>query len=140
MRSVPIAPQGQAHLVPSLELARIFEPVSDIFLTDTLVVAGRKNRRNEQPVAGFVGITGKTCDWDTAACLVRESRIPVILAGGISPENVAEGMRRVNPAGIDSCTLTNDLDENGNPIRFRKDLNKVRRLVEETRRAENDIT
>jgi phosphoribosylanthranilate isomerase len=61
--------------------------------------------------------------------LVDESSIPVILAGGISPENAAEGIRRVKPAGVDSCTLTNAVGEDGRPIRFRKDLEKVRRLV-----------
>jgi len=136
MRSIPIAPSGKGGLVPSLELARMFEPVSDIFLTDTLMVAGQ-NPDGEQPVEGFVGITGKTCDWEVAARLVRESRIPVILAGGISPENVAEGIFQVRPSGVDSCTLTNAVDKTGKPIRFQKDLDKVRRLVAQTRRAEN---
>ena len=62
---------------------------------------------NDQPVEGFVGITGKTCDWIAARRLVESSRIPVILAGGLSPENVYEGILAIRPAGVDSCTLTN---------------------------------
>ena len=46
-------------------------------------MTGKTDFENEQPVKGFVGITGKTCDWDIAADLVKKSRIPVILAGGI---------------------------------------------------------
>jgi phosphoribosylanthranilate isomerase len=38
MRSIPIAPPGFAQMVPSLELARRLEAVSDWFLTDTLLV------------------------------------------------------------------------------------------------------
>jgi len=50
MRSVPIAQPGMGDMIPSLELARMFEPVSDYFLTDTLLV-----KSDSQPVAGFVG-------------------------------------------------------------------------------------
>ena len=138
MRSIPIGQIDRSHRVPTLDIARLFEPISDFFLTDTLVINDSKNLDGDQPVNGFVGITGKTCDWDIAAKLVNASRIPVILAGGISPENVAEGIRRVQPAGIDSCTLTNAVDEKGRAIRFRKDPEKVRRLVAEVRRAEHN--
>lgn len=130
MRSIPIAPPGSAHLVPSLELGRRLEGSSDWFLTDTLLVEGA-----EQPVAGHVGITGKVCDWEVARNLVSQSGIPVILAGGLSPENVSDGLRFTLPAGADTCTATNLLDGTGRPIRFRKDPQKVRRFVEECRRT-----
>ena len=93
-------------------------------------------RQTEQPVSGFVGITGNTCDWDMARRLVQDSRIPVILAGGISAENVSDGMTATRPAGIDSCTLTNACDGHGRPIRFRKDPGKVKHLVDAVRLAE----
>ena len=63
----------------------------------------------------------------------------VILAGGISPQNVMGGIRNIRPAGVDSCTRTNALDENGRPIRFKKDLAKVRMLVEQVRAAEKSL-
>ena len=135
MRSVPIAETGMARHVPTLELARLFEPVSDIFLTDTLLLPSPGSGDQRQPVQGFVGITGRTCDWDMARQLVQASTIPVILAGGITPENVAEGMQRVNPFGVDSCTGTNATDQWGGAIRFKKDLDKVRRLVASVRGA-----
>lgn len=137
MRSVPVGPTDQSDRVPTLEIAQMFEPVSDFFLTDTLVVGDEMSIETVQPVSGFVGITGKTCDWDMAAALVNASGIPVILAGGISPDNVTDGLVQVKPAGVDSCTLTNALDEDGKPIRFRKDLKKVARLVEKVRRSVN---
>ncbi len=132
MRSIPIGRPGAAHRVPSLALAALFEPVSDWFLTDTLLLdapAAGAAPKTDQPVAGFVGITGQTCDWDVAAALVAQSRIPVILAGGIGPENVAAGIAAVRPAGVDSCTGTNARDDAGLPIRFRKDPDRVRRMV-----------
>jgi len=136
MRSIPIAPPGTADRVPTLEYGRWFQPATDFFLTDTLMIGTSGAAASEQPVSGFVGITGKICDWNVARRLVQDARIPVILAGGISPDNVSDAMTETRPAGIDSCTLTNRCDVDGRPIRFRKDLVKVKRLVEAVRLAE----
>ena len=136
MRSIPISHHGGDSSVPTLKLAQWFQEVSDIYLTDTILTGESGIDAASQPVGGFVGITGQRCNWETAARLVASSHIPVILAGGISPENVAEGIRRVNPAGVDSCTLTNALDQDGRPIRFKKDPGKVKRLVAAVREAE----
>ena len=139
MRSIPIAQSGRNTWNATLELSRWFEPVSDFFLTDTLLANEPGIDDAPQPVPGFVGITGQRCDWETAAELVASCRIPVILAGGISPDNVAEGIRRVRPAGVDSCTRTNALDKKGVPIRFKKDLQQVKRLVKAVREAEKAL-
>jgi len=139
MRSIPISVPGATKVYPTLEVARILEPVSDLFLTDTLVDNGDGIARDEQPVAGFVGITGITCNWGVAAELTAQSRIPVLLAGGISPDNAYDGVLQTSPSGIDSCTQTNAVDTSGNPIRFRKDPEKVRKMIAEVRRAERDM-
>ncbi|CAB1061209.1 Phosphoribosylanthranilate isomerase (EC [Olavius sp. associated proteobacterium Delta 1] len=136
MRSIPIGQSGKDNSIPTLELSKKFEPYSDFFLTDTMLVNQSGIIDDSQPVQGFVGITGLTCDWNAAASLVASSRIPVILAGGVSPANVSDGIKRVRPAGVDSCTLTNALDKNGHPIRFKKDPLKVRQLIEAVREAE----
>ncbi len=49
----------------------------------------------EGPVSG----SGQTTDWDAAAELAR--RAEVILAGGLSPDNVAEALKHVRPYGVD---------------------------------------
>ncbi len=48
--------------------------------------------------AGYGG-SGALCDWSLAAAVARE--LPVLLAGGLSPENVAEAVRTVRPLGVD---------------------------------------
>ena len=139
MRSIPIAQSNDSGAVPTLDFAKRFEPASDFFLTDTFLSKASGSSKNSQPVQGFVGITGKICDWKTARRLVESSRIPVILAGGISPQNAVDGIRQVHPAGVDSCTLTNAFDENGQPIRFKKDLAKVKQLVKNVRQTEIEL-
>lgn len=137
MRSIPIGRPGEHVAIPTIALSELFQPVSDLFLTDTVLSVGVALK--EQPVEGFVGITGQTCRWQTARELVEFAHIPVILAGGLSPENVYEGVRAVDPVGVDSCTCTNRIDDQGRPIRFEKDLERVRRFVMEAHRAANDM-
>ncbi len=140
IRSIPVPEPGPAEPIPAREailaVAQALAPYSDFFMTDTL--RGYAEEGADQPVAGYVGITGEICDWELARALVEASPIPVILAGGISPENVYDAIGRVRPAGIDSCMRTNARDALGRPVRFRKDRERVRRLIEEVRRAEEE--
>src|SRR5215217_541473 len=50
-------------------------------------------------VKGAYGGTGVTADWNSAAELAK--KYPLLLAGGLTPENVAEAVRRVKPWGVD---------------------------------------
>jgi phosphoribosylanthranilate isomerase len=50
-------------------------------------------------VPGHFGGTGKTADWKLAAHLAR--RAPILLAGGLTPLNVAEAVQQVQPWGVD---------------------------------------
>ena len=128
MRTIPVSQADAPADDRCLELARHLEPASDWLLIDTLLVEKRQ-KSAKQPVEGFIGITGKPCNWDLARRLVETTSIPVILAGGLGPDNAARAVERVKPAGVDSCTLTNAVDLDGNPIRFKKDPDKVRRFV-----------
>lgn len=51
-------------------------------------------------VAGRHGGTGVVFNWDLAAAAVKQGR-RVILAGGLTPENAAEAVRRVRPYALD---------------------------------------
>jgi phosphoribosylanthranilate isomerase len=81
-------------------------------------------------VAGQYGGTGRSFDWSLAADLQRSSgaALPVMLAGGLRPDNVAEAVRVVRPYAVDVSTGVEA--EPG-----RKDPEKVRRFVAEARSA-----
>ena len=89
----------------------------DAFITDTY-----------DPVTGASGATGKTHDWKLSRRLVELSSKPVILAGGINHLNVYEAMMTVKPAGVDTHTGVEGIDG-------RKDYDKVKKFVEEAKRA-----
>lgn len=51
-----------------------------------------------------LGGTGRTHDWALSARIVSLSRVPVFLAGGLNPHNVAQAMDVVRPFGVDVCS------------------------------------
>src|SRR5438874_3441364 len=67
---------------------------------------------------------GITHDWTISRRIVKAVKTPVILAGGLGADNVADAIRAVRPAGVDSKTKT---DRDGS---HRKDLDRVRRFQE----------
>ena len=88
-----------------------FAPHVDGFITDTF-----------DPCTGASGATGKTHDWRISRRLVELSPRPVLLAGGLTPENVARAVEAVRPAGVDAHTGVED--DHG-----RKDPRRVRAFV-----------
>ena len=50
---------------------------------------------------GQVGGTGITHDWSLSAEFVARHELPVMLAGGLTPENVEDAIARVKPAAVD---------------------------------------
>ena len=92
-------------------------PYVDAFISDTY-----------DPVSGACGATGKTHDWDISCRLVEISTKPIILAGGLNPENVRRAILQVKPAGVDSHTGVEGPDG-------RKDISLVRSFVKEATAA-----
>jgi phosphoribosylanthranilate isomerase len=77
--------------------------------------------------ADRLGGTGRTHDWSISARIVAAvARLPVYLAGGLRPENVAEAVARVRPAGVDANSGVED--ESG-----RKDAQRMREFVARAR-------
>ena len=54
--------------------------------------------------SGMRGGTGETFDWELVR--TRRSKIPLVLSGGLSPENVAEAIAAVHPFAVDTASGT----------------------------------
>jgi phosphoribosylanthranilate isomerase len=130
IRTIPVSEPGGPEL-DSAETAKKFEKLSDGILVDTW--------SGTPSVAGYIGITGKPADRKASREVVEAVEIPVIQAGGLDPENVYETAMEIAPAGVDSCTGTNLRGKDGNPVRFEKDFEKVKRFTAEARRAGEDL-
>lgn len=59
---------------------------------------------NQSLAVKELGGTGRVHDWSISAEIVRRAPVPVFLAGGLKPHNVADAIRAVRPFGLDLCT------------------------------------
>lgn len=75
----------------AIATAKYFSDTADAILLDTRT-------------ADRIGGTGITHDWNISAKIVKECSCPVILAGGLTPENVTEAITRVRPYAVDVHT------------------------------------
>jgi phosphoribosylanthranilate isomerase len=113
MRSVPVVDEA------SIAIACTYHRIVDFLLLDS-----------HRPSDRQVGALGITHNWSISRSIVELVRAPVILAGGLGPENVTEAIRVVGSAGVDSKTKT---DRAGSHA---KDIDKVRRFHEAARAAD----
>jgi phosphoribosylanthranilate isomerase len=91
-----------------IEKAKAYEGCADAILLDTL--------------SPSYGGTGKAHDWATSAEIIRAVEMPVLLAGGLSPANVAEAVSKARPFAVDVSSGV----ENG---ARRKDPQKVKEFI-----------
>lgn len=106
MRAIPVVDEE------IIKVAKSYDGIADYLLLDTY----------KKGDCG-IGATGKTHDWNISQRIAAEVKTPVILAGGLGPNNVAEAIKKVRPAGVDSKTKTDRLGGEG------KDLEKVKEFV-----------
>jgi len=119
--NVPIMQAVSITGPEALDVALAYQDVADYLILDS-----------QAPDIAGIGASGMTHDWSISREIVQQVKIPVILAGGLSPENVAEAIRVVQPWGVDSLTHTNRVLPGGG---FRKDLDRIRQFVMAAREA-----
>jgi phosphoribosylanthranilate isomerase len=68
--------------------ARELADVADALLVDSVTEEG-------------AGGTGETHDWDATGALAADLDVPVVLAGGLTPDNVADAVASADPYGVD---------------------------------------
>ena len=106
-RSIPLVDKE------SISIAKRYDGIADILLLDS-----------HRPGDTQIGALGVTYNWKLDREIVERVRIPVIIAGGLGPDNVAAAINAVRPAGVDSKTRT-DKDDGSHT----KDLEKVKKFV-----------
>lgn len=92
-------------------------PWVDAFITDTF-----------DPVRGRRGATGLRHDWGVSRRIVERSERPVILAGGLGPDDVGKAIEATGAVAVDAHTRLEGPDG-------QKDPALVARFVDEARRA-----
>ena len=83
----------------------------------------------DSAVKGAYGGTGVIADWSAAAELAKQ--YPLLLAGGLTPENVADAVWQVNPWGVDVASGVEATPGE-------KDASKMKAFVKAVKRESND--
>lgn len=109
----------------AIDRAKHFAPFVDYLLLDSGLA----------PDTG-IGASGQTHDWNIDAQIVKEVNIPVIEAGGLGPDNVADAIKKIKPYGVDSLTKTSIKYEGGN---MEKDIDKVQLFCQRADEAAKEI-
>lgn len=100
------------HIRPDEEVGwSAYVDVADAIVLDSVDLA-----------ADRIGGTGRVHDWSASADVVQACPIPVILAGGLTPDNVAAAVATVGPWAVN---VNSGVESGG-----RKDVGRVRALVE----------
>ncbi|MGT2933783.1 phosphoribosylanthranilate isomerase [Streptococcus catagoni] len=108
----------------AIDRAKYYAEFCDYILTDSGLA----------PDTG-IGASGLTHDWSIDAAIVDAVKVPVICAGGLGPDNVAECIKFVKPYGVDSLTKTSYKFADGV---IEKDLPKVRAFCQLADQAARD--
>jgi len=119
------------HALPYLKVIKSVNVVNEASIDEALEHAQEADALildTYDPVTHRHGATGKTHDWAISAEIVRRCAKPVILAGGLTPDNVAEAISRVRPWGVDVHTGVEHPDGT-------KDWDKVRAFVQRVRQC-----
>lgn len=77
--------------------------------------------------AGKAGGTGSVHNWTISKRIAEETKLPLILAGGLKPENVLEAIKIVSPYAVDTAS--------GVETCGKKDAMKIKSFIEEVRCA-----
>lgn len=99
-----------------LEKARAYEGVADAILLDT--------------VSPNKGGSGLTHDWTVSTEIVSSVKTPVVLAGGLRSENVADAVRAVRPFAVD---VSSGVEGEGRV----KDVNLIKAFIKNAKEAPN---
>jgi len=105
----PAQVAGLRELVPDLQVVQVIHVRGDVALREAAAAAAHADAllldSGDPEVARKVlGGTGRTHDWTLSRRIREAVAVPVWLAGGLTPGNVAEAIAAVAPFGVDVCS------------------------------------
>lgn len=109
----------------AIERAKTYAKFCDFILTDTGLAKDTG-----------IGASGQTHNWEIDKAIVDQVSIPVIIAGGLGPDNVEECIRTIHPYGVDSLTKTSFKFNDGV---IEKNIPAVKEFCEKADKVSKDL-
>jgi phosphoribosylanthranilate isomerase len=107
-------------------VASVRAAAPELRLAKSLIVHGQDLDALEHALGRYARNTGKVHDWAISRRLAERSPLPLVLAGGLTPQNVRQAIRTVRPSAVDVHTGVEGMDG-------RKCRDLVARFVAEAR-------
>ncbi len=117
---------------PVIKVIKISQEFSPVMVIDNLIYDKKYMAERQHMIlldtgdSDKYGGTGQTFNWNLARPIAEE--FPIIIAGGLNPENVGEAIKIISPQGVDVST--------GIETEGVKDVNKIVRFIEAVRKAD----
>ena len=95
--------------LPGIALVQVIHVTGPESVDEAVSIAGKVDALlldsgNQKLAVKELGGTGRAHDRRISRQIVESVRVPVFLAGGLMPENVATAIREVRPFGLDVCS------------------------------------
>jgi phosphoribosylanthranilate isomerase len=95
--------------LPDIRIVQVVHVTGDAAVEEARRIAGRVDALlldsgNPALEVKELGGTGRTHDWNRSRQIVESVNCPVFLAGGLTPGNVLDAVRQVQPYGVDICS------------------------------------
>lgn len=95
--------------LPGIALVQVIHVTGEESVAEAVAVADKVDALlldsgNQKLAVKELGGTGRTHDWRLSHAIVEAVKLPVFLAGGLNPDNVAAAIAQVRPYGLDICS------------------------------------
>lgn len=117
--------QDIRQALPGISIMQVIHVRDETAIAEAIAVASKVDAilldsgHPDLPIK-VLGGTGRTHDWEISRAIRSAVKVPIFLAGGLNPANVAQAIRVVQPYGVDVCTgvRSNGLLDEGKLQRF----------------------
>ena len=95
--------------LPGISLVQVIHVTGPESVDEAMAIAPHVNAilldsGNQSLAIKELGGTGRTHDWSLSRKIREAIEVPLFLAGGLNPSNIAAAIREVKPFGIDVCS------------------------------------
>jgi phosphoribosylanthranilate isomerase len=117
------------NFLPYIKVTKAIHVVNDSSIEDVeryigaadAILLDSVNKTTDQ-----VGGTGLTHDWTISKRITRDCAIPIILAGGLNPDNVKSAIAQVEPYGVDANSGLKRSDGYKDPIKLLQYISRAK--------------
>ena len=97
------------RVLPSIKVVQVIHVINENSIDEAIRISGQVDALlidSGNPLLKIkeLGGTGRVHNWNLSRMIVKQSKVPVFLAGGLNADNVKQAVDAVQPFGLDVCS------------------------------------